>query len=71
MRQPIVTFAIAAGLLALNGCATTEPGWTGSGAQPFDQALSECHTQVDHIPIQQERESALESCMAGKGWLRK
>jgi hypothetical protein len=71
MRQPIVVFVLAAAMLPVNGCATTEPGWTGTGAQPFDQALSECHAQVDVIAVQQKRESALEVCMAEKGWTRK
>lgn len=70
MRHPNGIIFIAA-MLAMNGCATTEPGWTGSGAQPFDQALSECHTQVDVIANQQEREAALETCMAAKGWRRR
>lgn len=62
---------VAAGLAALSGCATNQQGWTGSGAQPFDQALSTCHEQVDTIASVQDRNAALEQCMAGKGWTRK
>lgn len=54
-----------AALLLLAACATTsESGWTGSGAQPFDAALAECQVQANGD------NAALETCMAGKGWAR-
>ncbi len=59
----------AASLLA--ACATTDPGWTGSGAQPFDQALSQCRAQVATVTGEQERQIALYHCMAEKGWRRR
>ena len=68
MRKGLIAVMPAIALAA--GCATHEPGWTGSGAQPFDQALAECHAQVDVIPVQAEREAALQACMAQKGWTR-
>ena len=50
----------------LPGCASTsEPGWTGSGAEPFDAAEAECLEQAQgHDP------AAFEACMASKGWHR-
>jgi len=62
-------FVATAALLALTGCATTTPGWSGSGAEPFDQALSECSQQADQIADKQERKVTLEACMANKGWM--
>lgn len=67
----IVRLACGFSVLALlTACATSDPGWTGTGAEPFDQALADCHTQVDVIPEQVEREPALDRCMAAKGWTR-
>ena len=57
--------------IALSACATHEPGWHGSGAEPFDQALAACHAQVDVIADQAQRETALETCMGQKGWTRR
>lgn len=57
-------------IVALSACATSDPGWIGSGAEPFDQALAACHAQVAKIQNQVEREAALYRCMAVKGWTR-
>lgn len=54
----------AAALGVLTGCATTTPRWTASGAQPFNEALSQCHERLGVIANQQEREAALENCTA-------
>ena len=70
MTMTRIGMLCAAAALA-SACATHEPGWTGTGAQPFDPALAECHAQVDGIAVQVEREAALEQCMAAKGWTRK
>jgi hypothetical protein len=64
--RPLIVFACA-----LAGCATTaDRGWTGSGAQPFDQAIAECKTAVPAPLNTHEGKVALERCMAGKGWTR-
>jgi hypothetical protein len=53
-------------LATLPGCASTsEPGWTGSGASPFDAARAECLQQS-----QDHDQAAFEACMASKGWRR-
>jgi|GEM_PF-1481686 len=57
-------------LTVLAACATTEPGWTGEGAVPFDTALAQCRDDVANIPVQATREAKLAECMAAKGWTR-
>lgn len=54
----------------LSACATSNPGWTGSGAEPFDVALASCEEQVKGAPEEENRDAALESCMAERGWTR-
>ena len=63
-------FLPAVGLLLLvAGCSTTHHGWTGAGAQPFDAALADCEAKA--APVSEaQRNAALESCMAEKGWTR-
>lgn len=67
MRSIIVLCAS----MSLAACATTEPGWTGEGAVPFDRALAECQDEVNDIAREAERNAALEECMAAKGWTRR
>lgn len=64
----MVPACIAMGLLA--GCATTEPGWTGTDATPFGEAEAACtaSTASDEDAVQRDR--AFVDCMAGKGWTR-
>ena len=59
---------VAVGSLA--ACATTDLGWTGSGAEPFDTAIANCESEVSGISSEPEREAALEECMAKRGWTR-
>jgi outer membrane biogenesis lipoprotein LolB len=67
-----VRVAVPALVLAvLAACTTTsEPGWTGTDAAPFDASLSECQRAVAHIPLQATHEAKLAECMAAKGWTR-
>ena len=60
----------AIGLLGLAACATNEPGWTGSGAAPFDSAQAECQVQVEGTAAGAERDAAFQACMAARGWTR-
>ena len=66
MRKQIA----GAGLLGLAACVTNEPGWTGSGAAPFDSAQAECQGQVDGTATSAERDAAFAACMAARGWTR-
>ena len=68
MRKLLIACLPAA--LCTAGCATNEPGWTGSGAQPFDQSLADCQAEVRGIAGEAQRDSAFEQCMARKGWMR-
>lgn len=62
----------AAGILA--GCATSDPGWRGSGAEPFDAARTDCEAQAASLTgpntTDEQRRSAFEACMAARGWTR-
>lgn len=60
---------LAAASWALSGCVSNNPGWTGSGALPFDAALSKCQQQVDVSATEQGRK-ALDTCMTQMGWTR-
>lgn len=57
-------------LLALAACATTDPGWTGQGAEPFDSARHACLAQVADEADEAMRDAAFERCMAERGWHR-
>jgi hypothetical protein len=58
-------------VLSLGACATSNAGWTGSGAQPFDASLAECTATTQNIPDAGTRATALNQCMATKGWTPK
>lgn len=62
----VVTVACASMLAA---CATTDPGWSGEGAVPFDTAQVECRAEVASASAEM-RESRFEACMARRGWTR-
>ncbi len=58
--------AVTAAAALLAACATVdEPGWTGSGAEPFDTAQAACE-----IETQSNSGAQFEACMAGRGWTR-
>ncbi len=57
-------------LLPLAACATTESGWTGTGAEPFDQAYADCQGRTSALGGREERQFAIDTCMANKGWTR-
>jgi hypothetical protein len=60
----------AIAMLALSACATSNPGWSGEGAVPFDGALAACEADVSAIAEEPVRMARLEECMAAKGWTR-
>lgn len=55
--------------LVLAGCATHDPGWRGTDAEPFDDAKAACEAEVAGLSAA-AREAAFESCMAKRGWTR-
>ena len=62
---------LAAASVAAAGCASLhDPGWHGSGAEPFDAAQAACETAVAPTPAGAERTAAFDACMAEKGWHR-
>lgn len=54
----------------LTACATSNPGWTGNGAVPFDTALSACETATAGVAYEELRYQQMTECMAEKGWKR-
>lgn len=57
--------AIAAALLMSACASTSDPGWTGTDATPFDAAKARCE-----IETQTTEGETFEACMAGLGWRR-
>lgn len=55
---------------ALAGCATSEPGWTGSGATPFATAEALCRSRAREVRQPDAREAAFRVCMSEQGWTR-
>lgn len=55
--------------LLLAACATHDPGWSGSGAEPFDAAKADCEAEAAALPAA-GRDAAFEACMARRGWTR-
>ena len=56
--------------LAATACASTsERGWTGHGAEPFDAAESACRSATVNADAA-AREHEFEACMAQRGWRR-
>ena len=72
MMTAIGRFNLLAAALLLGGCATTEAGWTGSGAMPFNQALTECQEPMVERRMVANSDSLIyfDKCMAEKGWRR-
>jgi hypothetical protein len=59
-------YALVAAALVLSACASSsEPGWTGTDATPFDSATARCQ-----IETQQVEGEAFERCMEALGWRR-
>ncbi|MDX1571162.1 MAG: hypothetical protein R3200_11795 [Xanthomonadales bacterium] len=57
--------------LALVGCTTTsDPGWEGKGATPFDTAEARCLKEAQAEDPGTAREHAFTDCMARHGWTR-
>lgn len=52
-------------LVSLCACATSDPGWTGEGATPFDTAQTNCEIETEN-----QNNAAFEACMASNGWTR-
>lgn len=60
---------LPAALLAAACASTSGPGWTGTGAEPFDAAQSACRTATERVaPALREHE--FQRCMAERGWRR-
>lgn len=57
-------------LSALAGCATSNRGWSGGNAAPFDTAQADCDAKTKGLPAGKERESAFDACMKDHGWRR-
>lgn len=65
----IPRFLIAAILITMVGCATTdEPGWQGSAATPFDTARRHCEAEAVRRMTDLTTEAAFKACMAQQGW---
>lgn len=67
MRAIAVVICVI-GSAVTGACATSDPGWTGSG-QPFGQAESHCRQEAERVP-ESARQRAFEECMARAGWRR-
>ena len=68
MQRKVLLHSLA--LLSLTSCATTEPGWTGQGAIPFDEAQAACEGATLDIADEAARYAVMTECMAAKGWSR-
>jgi hypothetical protein len=55
--------------LGVSACAS-DPGWSGQGARPFDEAKAYCEAQLVGTTNARSRELAREECMAAQGWRR-
>lgn len=66
LRLPL--FVLALSILA--GCATSNRGWSGDNATPFDTAQADCDAKTRALPAGKERESAFDACMQDHGWRR-
>ena len=64
MRSLIPT--ILAAVFAAACASTSEPGWTGSNATPFDTAKARCEIETQTLEGE-----AFERCMAALGWTRR
>jgi hypothetical protein len=62
--------AACATLLLAGGCASTDPGWTGSDAMPHAAARAQCEAQAGSADSGPERDTLFEQCMARNGWTR-
>ena len=68
--MPSRRFALlVAASLALVAC-TTNRGWSGENATPFDTAQADCDGKTRELPAGKERESAFDACMKEHGWRR-
>ena len=66
--SPLKTLYLIAAL-ALAGCAaTTEPGWEGDQATPFDTAEALCREEAQAEQPGADRDQTFERCMARHGW---
>ena len=54
----------------LSSCATSNRGWSGDNATPFDTAQADCDAKTGTLPAGKEREAAFDHCMAEHGWRR-
>ena len=68
MRAVAPVGALLAAAVSASACATTEPGWEGQGAEPFDAARAACEAET--ATVASDREAAFEACMNARGWSR-
>ena len=64
---------LSAAALLLTACTTVDPrDWKGDpGANPFDEAASQCRGQRMNGSDPQEGQAAFTLCMNQKGWSRR
>lgn len=55
-------------LFSMAACATTEAGWSGSGATPFGRAQQICEQEAGPPP--DASNPAFVACMERQGWKR-
>lgn len=68
--SPPIRVAAALSFLLLSACATTsDPGWRGQGATPFDSAQAECRIEAS-ASSPDGRDARFTTCMARHGWHR-
>lgn len=65
--RPIITLICTVAITT--ACATHDPGWQASDAEPFGTADSVCQAEAD-ATRSSERDMAYRACMARHGWTR-
>ncbi len=65
MRKFMIAALISSALAGCVSIGGDGGGWTGNGAQPFDNAVAACQ-----IETQTTEGAQFEVCMASKGWTR-
>ncbi|GAB3726217.1 hypothetical protein GCM10028862_01230 [Luteimonas pelagia] len=68
-RAPALLPGLAAACLVA-GCATHDPGWSGSEAAPHAAARAQCEAHAGSADSGPERDTLFEQCMARHGWTR-
>lgn len=69
-RFPLPSAVVLAAAFLTGACATTQPGWTGSGATAFETAEALCRSRAREVRNPEAREAAFLVCMSEHGWTR-